>query len=225
MPTADHPGFDPCPDSQEGYQTSLRHLQEEFGRWAEATGCASGADILDQPLHYKWGYVDEHLTRWTCDDLDEILLELYPAKVLTDEPETILPEFGVMVDFLAGAGLLDEASDRPEQLHAHLDAMEGEFLEAVVDPERFSFGKRVWAQALDEGVDLGDEAAIGAFIQRFNERPFEDRAALMGGRPPLVRGGTGRFGAVPGSGRAAHGRATPPGTPPRRPRRAKGRRR
>ena len=53
-------------------------------------------------LHYKWGYVDGHLTRWERRDLYEIYLELYPAKVMAEVGQLngILAETKTFLSFL-----------------------------------------------------------------------------------------------------------------------------
>lgn len=62
----------------------------------------------EQALHFKWGYLDGHLGRWTVADLHEILLELFPRKVSV--PQDAWPDvpIGILVllEFLADQRLL-----------------------------------------------------------------------------------------------------------------------
>jgi hypothetical protein len=70
----------------------------------------------------------------------------------------------------------------------------------MADPQRHSFGKRLWSQALAEGVSLDDQAAVDAFIARFDARPRTERDAVLGASL---------------SPHQPRGRCIPKGTPPR----------
>jgi hypothetical protein len=154
-------------------------------------------------LHYKWNYLDGHLTRWSCDNLSQLYLEAFPAKVMVeqDDLDREVEEACAFLRFLWATGLLDEKSAPIDALIAHLGRIEPEFRRNMGDPSCFSMGKRLWTQAAAEGVRPDDPEAVQAFIQRFNARPFAERDAVLG--PPLMPM------------RASFGRATPPGTRPR----------
>lgn len=192
------------PTDEDEYDAARAELKERFGAWAAQKGLGVDPEAPESPLHYKWGYLDGHLTRWTRADLDEVYLELYPAKVIVeaDELDDVLEEARAFVSFLADTALLDEASDPPELLVEHLSAIETQFRSNMADPTRQSFGKRLWSQALAEGVSLDDQDAVDAFIARFNAQPRSARDAVLG--PNL-------------SPRQPRGRFTPKGTPPRPP--------
>lgn len=196
--------FDPAPDDDEGYEASRQHLRSEFAAWAATEGSLLGPDAIEYLVHYKWGYLDGHLTRWSRADLDEVLLQLVPAKVVADEEgaREIVPEACAFVSFLAETGLLDAESEGPRVLLEHLGKIGPRFAEAMADRSRYSFGKRFWLEAAEAGVQPDDEEAVEALIAQFNSRALPAREALLGqraGSPPSTR--TGRF--------------TPPGTPPR----------
>jgi hypothetical protein len=151
------------------------------------------------------GYVDGHLTRWTRRDLDEVYLELYPAKVMADpdELDEVLAEARMFLTFLSETELLDEESEPADVLLDHLGGIEGQFRANMADTSRYSFGKRLWSEAATEGVRLDDPEAVEAFMARFNARPRAERDAVLGG------------GVKSGDRRAPTGRFTPRGTPPR----------
>jgi hypothetical protein len=165
----------------------------------------SDPDLPAGLLHYKWAYVDQHLTRWRRRDLYEIYLEIYPAKVMAeaDELDGILAETKTFITFLAQAELLDEESESLEMLCDFLDEIAPEFGEHMADTSRYSFGKRLWTEAASEGVTPDNPAAVEAFMDRFNSRPRAERDAILGP------------GVMPAGRRAATGRFTPPGTPSR----------
>jgi hypothetical protein len=193
------------PESDEEYEAANAELKRRFAVWATRGDAVFDPDAPEGLLHYKWGYVDGHLTRWTRGDLDEIYLELYPAKVMAelDELDEILAEARMFVTFLSETELLDEKSEPAEVLLDHLSRIEGRFRANMADRSRYSFGKRLWSEAAAEGVRLDDPGAVEAFMARFNARPRAERDAILG------------EGVKPGSRRAPTGRFTPPGTPPR----------
>jgi len=193
------------PEDDDEYESASAELKERFATWAANAGVAIDHDVPEGLLHYKWAYVDGHLTRWTRRDLSEIYLELYPAKVMADpdELDEVLAEARAFLTFLSASGLLEEESESAEVLIDHLDQIAGRFRANMADQSRYSFGKRLWTEAAAEGVRPDDPAAVEAFMARFNARPRAERDAILG------------EGVKPESRRAQTGRFTPPGTPPR----------
>jgi len=199
-------GFVPSPSTEEGYATARTQLRQAFATWAKTTGSDLSPDSFEQLIHYKWGYLDGHLTSWRRADLDKVLLELFPAKVIVDDDELgeILPETAAFISFLADTGLLDGRSDDPQLLRAHLEQITAPFYEHMADPSRYSSGKRFFLAAGEAGVRPDDQQAVKAFIEEFNTRPLAERDAVLG------RGQRTKPSAT------TAGRFTPPGTPPRR---------
>ncbi len=193
------------PESDEEYEAASTELKRRFAVWATRGDAVFDPEAPEGLLHYKWGYVDGHLTRWTRRDLDEIYLELYPAKVMADadELDEVLAEAKMFLTFLSETGLLDEESEPADVLLDHLGRLDGRFRANMADTSRYSFGKRLWTEAAAEGVRPDDPAAVEAFMARFNARPRAERDAILGG------------GLKSGNRRAPTGRFTPPGTPPR----------
>ncbi|HVA75293.1 MAG TPA: hypothetical protein VNF71_12095 [Acidimicrobiales bacterium] len=105
--------FDPHPATEAGYQAARRHLRRAFTRWSTATGSSFGPDCFEELVHYKWGYMDGHLTRWRCADFDEVLLELFPAKVIVEAENMgdVVPEAQTFVTFLAEPSGLSRDED------------------------------------------------------------------------------------------------------------------
>ena len=193
------------PEGDEEYEAASTELKRRFAVWATRGDAVFDPEAPEGLLHYKWGYVDGHLTRWTRRDLDEIYLELYPAKVMADadELDEVLAEAKMFLTFLSETGLLDEESEPADVLLDHLGRLDGRFRANMADTSRYSFGKRLWTEAAAEGVRPDDPAAVEAFMARFNARPRAERDAILGG------------GLKSGNRRAPTGRFTPPGTPPR----------
>ncbi len=192
-------------EDEDEYEAANAELKRRFCAWADDKGLEVDRNGPEGLLHYKWAYVDGHLTRWRRRDLYEIYLELYPAKVMAeaDELDEILAETKAFISFLAETELLDEESESPEMLCDFLDEIAPEFREHMADSSRYSFGKRLWTEAASEGVSPDDPAAVEAFMERFNSRPRAERDAILG------------QGVMSSGRRAASGRFTPPGTPSR----------
>src|SRR5437667_11327925 len=95
--------FDPHPRTETGYRAARRWLRTAFSRWSDDTASEFGPDCFEELIHYKWGYLDGHLTRWRRDDLDAILLELFPAKVIVEDGDLddVIPEATTFIAFLA----------------------------------------------------------------------------------------------------------------------------
>jgi hypothetical protein len=186
------------PESEKDYEVARAELKRRFAEWC---GDADN-DVTESPIHYKWAYMDGDLTRWSCRDLDELYLELHPAKVIVDSDGLtgVLDEAAEFIKFLAETDLLNPDSDAPAVLLEHLSAIEDQFRINMADTSRFSFGKRLWTTAREEGVRIDDQESVDAFIADFNARPLAERDAILG---PSRRKPT------------ASGRFTPPGTRPR----------
>lgn len=188
------------PEDEDEYEVAREELKRRFAKWRGAEGDDSDGEL---PIHYKWTYSSVgHLTRWRRQDLDEVYLELCPAKVIVAEDELgeVLDEARQFITFLAEDNLLDPESDPLDVLIEHLGAIEGQFRTNMADSSLFSFGKRLWSSAGAEGVRMDDRASVDAFIADFNARPLAERDAILG--PSLARP-------------VASGRFTPPGTKPK----------
>ena len=203
------------PEDDDAYEVARSELKARFARWA---GSDDG-EAIESLIHFKGQYLDGHLTRWNRDHLSELYLELYPAKVMVEDGDldSTLDEGRSFLTFLAETGLLAEGSDPLDALVDHIGTIDEQFRVNMADPSLYSFGKRFWVEAAAEGIGPDDREAVEGFMDRFNARPRAERDGM-------IRSGRSapRIGGMPGKSRG--GRATPPGTPPRRPA-AKGRRR
>ena len=184
------------PESEKDYEVARRALKKRFAQWRTSVGAAPDKDAGEAPIHYKWASLDGHLTRWSCTDLDEVYLELHPAKVMVDDEDLgdVLEEAKAFMTFLDETGLLAPDSEPADVLLEHLDAIEEQFRHNMADVSRYSFGKRLWTSAQAEGVRLDDQASVEAFMADFNARPRTEREAILGrgsGHPPRTAS-TGR---------------------------------
>jgi hypothetical protein len=180
--------FDPHPKTDSGYRAARRQLRTAFLRWAKADAAGASPDCFDDLIHLKWRDLDGHLTRWRTGDLDAVLLELFPAKVIVEDADLddIVPDTATFVRFLADTGLLDPASDQPAELYARIERIGRRFQRRMADRRRYKPGKRFWLAAAEAGVALDDDQAIEAFIEEFNALPRAQREAVLGRRTKLL---------------------------------------
>jgi hypothetical protein len=197
--------IDWSPESDESYEIARTEIKERFAAWCTDTDADVEPDAPEGPIHYKWSFLDGRLTHWTRNDLAEIYVEIYPAKVMVDEDEfgDVMAEARAFLTFLAETDLLDADSEPIDVLLGHLEVIEPHFRRNMADPSLFSFGKHLWTTATAEGVRLDDPDAVEAFMADFNARPRAEREAVLGRGPAVLPRPK------------AMGRVTPPGTRPR----------
>jgi hypothetical protein len=176
------------PDDEDRFFVVRDELLDRFERWLDAQGrpveLRADAELV---LGLKWGYLGGHLGRWRTADLDELLLELYPRKVVADRElaELTVPAVAGLLEFLDEDGLLVPGSDPLPRLLARLDALRGPFLEALGDESRYGLGKSLFGAMMADGVDLADDAAVGGWVEAFNAGPREERDRVLG--PAMVQ--------------------------------------
>jgi hypothetical protein len=171
------------PDDEDRFFVARDELLDRYERWLGVQGRSvelrADAELV---LGFKWGYLDGHLGRWRTADLDELLLELYPRKVVADRELAALtvPAVAGLLEFLDEQGQLVLGSDPLPRLLARLDALRGPFLEALGDASRYGLGTSLFRAMMADGVDLDDEAAVGGWVEAFNARPREERDRVLG---------------------------------------------
>ena len=120
----------------------------------------------------------EPVERWSAEDVQEYLLDFYPAKgVAPDEDLALVPaSLDAFFEWLAttdGADVEAIASVR-----GRIERCRDAFLRYASDPRRFSQSKTLVRAARAEGVDLGDSKALDAFLKRFKRRLARDPSLL-----------------------------------------------
>ncbi|MEX1094166.1 MAG: hypothetical protein WEF28_13580, partial [Acidimicrobiia bacterium] len=153
------------PDDEDAFFAARDDLVSRFEQHPGGNGLGW---VASQVLEFKWGYLDGDLTRWTVEDIMEILLGLYPAKVMLDpeDLDAVVTGFAGFVRFMAGGGLIPGA--KADELATAINAMAGEFRIAALDEDNWSMGKRLWGQAQSEGIDIADNEAVQRFMDDFN---------------------------------------------------------
>ncbi|MGH8907245.1 MAG: hypothetical protein ACRD0K_12140 [Egibacteraceae bacterium] len=71
-------------DDEAGLTRARERLLGDHRRWLAQRGLAEDDRAARNLVDLKWGYLDGHLGRWRVSDLHEILLSLFPRKVILD---------------------------------------------------------------------------------------------------------------------------------------------
>jgi len=138
------------PDSRRRRATkaSRSYLKKRFATWGAEQRVELGTDAGEAPIHYKYHYVDGHLTRWSCADLDQVYLELHPAKVIVeaDELEAVLDEAKGLPRLSRRRRVCSTRKVTiPACSRDHIDAIASRFRnETWPMSSRFSPGKHLW---------------------------------------------------------------------------------
>ncbi len=185
------------PEDSSGFEHARTALLDRFRTWL-----ATSSPIDDvEGLHFAascaidWKFRrDGALGRWRTRYIREFLLEWCPRSldVEADDSAPIAAGLATLMMFLGDEGLL-EHSDPPEKLSMSAAELLPEFVEAMADERRFSWGKTMVTRARASGVDLSDQAEMDRFIAGFNALPEEERHRILpdppGGFPEPDDGG------------------------------------
>nr|MDQ6911229.1 hypothetical protein [Actinomycetota bacterium] len=176
------------PDDENGFASACSLLLGRFESWlrdelgltkAAATEMAFAASAA---LDWKWSYGDGNLGLWRVEDLEEFLLDWCPRKLSVSPTDcvTIPPSLAAFVEFMHTAGLLAPGSSPVVQLSEAAIEMTDDFVFAMGDSSNYGMAKSLCAAALDEGVDLEDPHELQEWMAELNDRPADERQAIMG---------------------------------------------
>lgn len=149
-----------------------------FATWLGGARDEEALGDLDLMLTVRRDYLGSDLCTWREGEIRELLLGVFPRKVQSD-PSLLRDGPGVLVSFLRylektrqlrGSGLY--------QLEAELVEVGPQFAPAMQDASRFGMAKSLFASMSADGVEPADPDAIAAWIEDFNARPYDERAAL-----------------------------------------------
>ena len=147
-----------------------------FRSWVSEPGRPlSGEPAADtRELELLFNYMPDYLGISSPEELrqghiSEMLLEVYPQKVVVDNAEDTRETIAAtrdFLDYLQDARLLP--ADRVSQLRTELDEVEPDFADAVLDPANWGSAREIMTSMLGDGVDLDDPAAIREWIDIHN---------------------------------------------------------
>ncbi len=161
---------------------SFEAALDGFRSWASAPGrpLAGNADADTRELELLFSYMPDYLGishpgELRRGHLEEILLEVYPRKVVVSSREDTAETIAAVRDFL---GYLDDTNTLPAsqvgQLRDELQAVEPEFADAVMDPANWGQAREIMTSMLGDGIDVDDPNAIQGWIDQYNSELADD---------------------------------------------------
>ena len=162
-----------CYDIEESdaYVAARELLLRRCGAWAETHGLVMSLPLAETLLDSRHFSSDGRLGYWTPAQVRRALLEWIPEKVtapdedLLDAPETLR----TLLRYLDAHGLRDPRGAAVQENESAIDAAAKQFADAIGDRERYGMAKTVAMSARDRGVDIGDPAALTAFLDDVGE--------------------------------------------------------
>jgi hypothetical protein len=162
-----------CYDIEEtdAYIAARELLLRRCGTWAETHGLVMSLPPAETLLDSRHFSSDGRLGYWTPAQVRRALLEWIPEKItapdedLLDAPETLR----TLLRYLDAHGLRDPRGTAVQENESAIDAAAKQFADAIGDRERYGMAKTVAMSARDRGVDIGDPAALTAFLDNVRE--------------------------------------------------------
>ena len=162
-----------CYDIEESdaYVAARELLLRRCGAWAETHGLVMSLPLAGTLLDSRHFSSDGRLGYWTPAQVRRALLEWIPEKVtapdedLLDAPETLR----TLLRYLDAHGLRDPRGAAVQENESAIDAAAKQFADAIGDRARYGTAKTVAMSARDRGVDIGDPAALTAFLDDVRE--------------------------------------------------------
>jgi hypothetical protein len=158
-------------EETDAYLAARELLLRRCGTWAETHGLVMSLPLAETLLDSRHFSSDGRLGYWTPAQVRRALLEWIPEKVtapdedLLDAPETLR----TLLRYLDAHGLRDPRGAAVQENESAIDAAAKKFAEAIGDRERYGMAKTVAMSARDRGVDIGDPAALTAFLDNVRE--------------------------------------------------------
>jgi hypothetical protein len=154
-----------------------RFRADRGAKGVDAAEVVKAAGHVAEAFRYRLNR-EEPVERWSPEDIQEYLLDYYPAKgVAPDEDLGLVPaSLDAFFEWLAPTEGADPAAITG--VRGRIERCRDAFLRYASDPRRFSQSKTLVRAARAEGVDLGDAKALDAFLKRFKRRLSRDPSLL-----------------------------------------------
>jgi hypothetical protein len=191
-------------EDEEDYQRVVDMLLEELEQHARAEHPPGGVVwryvdfVASTMLQWKGDYDDGRLGHWNREDLAEFLLAYFPRKVTVEE-QTVdaVPEcVSAFLGFLDARGSL--SGEPLEALMQACEDLRDEFHERACDSSAWGPAKSMVMEMIAEGLDPSEPGALENWMADFNERPRDQRDAIIGPATDRMIGAAGpALGATP----------------------------
>lgn len=170
------------PPSGYANPAAVRRLLAELEQHLVGDGLPAEATwLVNMLVDLKRDYLESpDATEWTRHDVETLLVDIVPRKVMLDheDHQMLLPVVARYFDFLVDTGRWSPRSDDRDLLGVHLDQIADDVRAALTDPARRSVNGNILQFAVSEGVDVADPAELESFITRYNDLPDDDRDAV-----------------------------------------------
>ncbi len=119
-------------------------------------------------LNYGFYYVGVTPPRMTTVEVEELLLDLFPRKVVPDPPQGFSDE--AIAALVAFWEFLKREFELPaaEQILRRLRGIKGEFEKAMNDPSLFGLGKSLFTLGQKAGFDMTDRDQFEEFMRLYS---------------------------------------------------------
>ncbi len=153
--------------------------------------------IVEVFCKLMYSYFLQEPETWTASALEECCLDVLPRRVTAEIElyEAVEPVLTAFFAFLHRKGHIANSAE----LTSRLKEVAGDMVRRAGRPENWGIAKAFMMQALQDGVDIGDDAALDRYVEEYNERSLRSTAGTGG---TDVTGGTGRTGGKGGTGGA-----------------------
>lgn len=142
---------------------------QEAGSWIEPL------------LNYTFIYSLPALPHMSAGDIRHLLTKIYPEKlgVTQDEASEIIPEMIAFWQFI------DSEFEQPDAkpILKYLREIEKKYPKIIMDKSKFGIAKTMAMSMLEEGVDLLDEKAMNAFMERYNQGLLHEEKPVAEEKP------------------------------------------
>jgi hypothetical protein len=158
-------------ESPEGLE--LKKNYPDFGFWSA------------QLIYYGFAHIGVDLTHMTVNNVEEIVLDLFPRKISLTSPESAkdaIPELVAFWTYLGREYGLDNADSILKYL---MSITEDEFVEMMFDLSKFGMAKSFFMAGQAAGFDMSNPDEMNAFMHLYNQSLVKERkseaGASMGG--------------------------------------------
>jgi hypothetical protein len=177
-----------APDDEAGFLRAQRMILAPYEAALREVEPEPDLFVASTMLLYRWGYGDGRILRWTEADIEGYLLDFLPEHASLDPDDARIVPIRVIgfLGYLAASSQI--GGDPIDALVDAVDRAEPEFREAVAEQvaeaDAGSGGRgpaqRLVAAMTADGVDPTDAEALDRWMTAFNERPEEERSAILG---------------------------------------------
>lgn len=160
--------YDEDEEKLEAYQNGLHELFLESPEGLAQAEIDSEMGFWSyQSVYYAYAYIGVTPPQMETDNMEELLLEVFPRKISVGSPDeltTAVPEIVAFWQFLQRVYQLPNA----RQILGFLQDIQPAFMDAMQDPAYFGMAKSFFMQGQAAGFDMTDETQINQFMYLYN---------------------------------------------------------